>query len=792
MKKTPKIFEELARLAEFVPAVFYWTDAHGVLLGTNQFAVRATKEIVYPEDIVGKTPYDLYGSQLAASSIDSNLKKVVQTKKAITVEEGFVDLNTKKMCYYNMTMSPLFEGDEVVGVVGVSVEITAEKEAVRLEAENKLHMAQIQQQLEFKKLVDQIAQDTHSHLAVLLIILQQCIGLDKDGIFSTIKKLAATISIPIYWLDANNAVLGANQADLDATGCTFVDIGKTPYDLMPHDMADHLVQHNNLVMKSGKILSQEERVKDLTTGQTKYFNEAKAPLYDQDGSTIGILITAVDITTEKNAERLKLEAEIQKIKIQEQETFKTIAGSVSHDIRSPIASLNNIVRACTDIPEVDRLALRNIATRINDIANNLLNSYKKFEAEASIVAQKPQPLLVSLALTELVSAKRYKYTKLAVEFELLIAPDSGFVFINIDQDSFKRSIVNLINNAVEALDGQVGRVSVQLECQSETVKISIKDNGKGIPQEVLAKINNGVSVTKGKKDGNGIGLLQVRSMLMANRGKMSMESIVDIGTKITLIFPKFISPSWIAEQVVVHQGDTIIVLDDDVCIHDIWEKRFKIYGDQVTLIHFTLGVEAIQFIDSFPNRQNLFLLSDFELIKQDLNGIEIIEQTAMQKQSLLITSHYDNQEVHQMATKIGVKILPKQLALDAVVEVKSTQRSQDCANRYKKTSLVIIDDDQMLADSMANLLEYRFEGVETYYHPDHFLRNLHRYEKNTIICMDHDFKAQINGFELAKQLNELGYTKLYLFTGSDFNKEEVPDYLTVISKGDLGGLDKLT
>ena len=109
----------------------------------------------------------------------------------------------------------------------------------------------------------------------------------------------------------------------------------------------------------------------------------------------------------------------------------------------------------------------------------------------------------------------------------------------------------------------------------------------------------------------------------------------------------------------------------------------------------------------------------------------------------------------------------------------------------KKTSLVIIDDDQTLADSTANLLKDRFEGVEVYYHPNNFLKNLHQYDKNTTFCIDHDFKTQIDGFELAKQLKEMGYTKLYLFTGRNFEKGEVPDYLTVILKSDIDGLDRI-
>ena len=57
--------------------------------------------------------------------------------------------------------------------------------------------------------------------------------------------------------------------------------------------------------------------------------------------------------------------------------------------------------------------------------------------------------------------------------------------------------------------------------------------------------------------------------------------------------------------------------------------------------------------------------------------------------------------------------------------------------------------------------------------------------------MDHDFKSQMNGIDLAKQLHEAGYTKLYLLSGTTFKKGETPDYLTVLLKGDMDALMRL-
>jgi FixJ family two-component response regulator/anti-sigma regulatory factor (Ser/Thr protein kinase) len=378
-----------------------------------------------------------------------------------------------------------------------------------------------------------------------------------------------------------------------------------------------------------------------------------------------------------------------------------------------------------------------------------------------------------------------------IKFNSCFEPNSSFVFIKVDPSNFNRMISNLINNAVDAFEGKEGEIDLNLSLDDERVNIIIQDNGKGMPQKIVDKIMNNIAVTAGKKDGNGIGLAQVRNTLHISKGKMSIESEIGTGTKITLTFLRVGSPDWIAEEIVLHKGDTVVILDDDNSIHDAWNARFEEYANIIKLKHFEVGEEAIDFINNAAEKNKIFLLSDFELINQEFNGLQIIEKTSMQKQSVLVTSHYHNQPVRDLAAEIGVKILPKQLAPEVPIKIEEKERNKSAINNFKKIELVIIDDDQMLADSLVGLLKERFDGAKAYYHPNHFLKDLSKYAKDTIICMDHDFKTKIDGIELAKQLNEAGYTKLYLLSGKTFEDGEIPDYLTVLLKGDTDALDKL-
>lgn len=741
----------LGKIVSFLPGNFYWKDRHGYYLGCNRGALDLFG-LKNEKDIIGKTDYDLWPEQAEAIRVNDN--HVMETGRRMGFEET-ICVNGAKQIFFTVIKMPLRdENDNIIGVIGNSLDITYRKK------------------LENEKLV---------------------IGYNSQNkrIDNYLKEIASCMPGNFYWKDKQGHYLGYNRGLFDTLGFKSEKdiIGKTDYDLWP-EQADEIRNNDQIVMKSNEPIHLEETV-TMKGHDPMFFAVVKVPLKDADGDVIGIIGNSLDITYRKNAERLELETELQKTKIQEQENFATVASQVSHDIRSPLASLEMILASCKDIPEAKRIALRNATKSATAIADNLLCRYRRYESEKDTEAKELRSILVSLALEEILSLKKSQYNNSLIKFNSCFEPTSSFVFIKADPSNFNRMISNLINNAVDAFEGKEGEIDLKLNLDDERVNIIIQDNGKGMPQEIIDKIMNNIAVTAGKKNGNGIGLAQVRNTLHISKGKMSIESEIGVGTKIILTFPKIGSPDWIAEEIVLHKGDTVVVLDDDDSIHDAWSARFEDYAGIIHLEHFETGEKAIDFINNASEKNKIFLLSDFELINQGLNGLQVIEKTSMQTQSVLVTSHYHNQPVCDLAAKIVVKILPKQLAPEVPIKIEEKERSESAVDNFKKIDLVIIDDDQLLADSLASLLKKRFEGVETYYHPSHFLKNLSQYTKDTLICMDHDFKAQIDGIELAKQLNEAGYTKLYLLSGKTFEEGEVPNYLTVLLKGDTESLNKL-
>ncbi|MGA3111236.1 MAG: HAMP domain-containing sensor histidine kinase [Candidatus Bathyarchaeia archaeon] len=115
-----------------------------------------------------------------------------------------------------------------------------------------------------------------------------------------------------------------------------------------------------------------------------------------------------------------------------------------------------------------------------------------------------------------------------------ISVDKGFPNLNLDPACLRRTLTNLILNAVQAMpDG--GKISINAFCQRDNAVISVEDTGNGIPEEVKAKIFAPLFTTKSK--GQGFGLVVVKKLTEAMGGEVKFESEKGKGAKFVLTFP---------------------------------------------------------------------------------------------------------------------------------------------------------------------------------------------------------------------------------------------------------------
>ena len=351
---------------------------------------------------------------------------------------------------------------------------------------------------------------------------------------------------------------------------------------------------------------------------------------------------------------------------------------VSHDIRSPLSSLNLVSSLLHEVSEEKRILIRHSVQRINDIANELLGKYRNFEI-STITRLAPEQIrpteaiLLPALVDVIISEKRLQFRHLInahIEAHLTYAQSA---FINTNAGELQRVISNLINNAVEALENGEGEVLVSVREQANKLLISIKDNGCGMAPEILQRIGTpGFSFGKKGQSGNGLGLAHARRTLEAFGSELRIQSELGVGTTVEFQLEKAETPDWFLPQLNLPVSTTICCLDDDISIHDLWKQRLldleaETFG--VQLVSFQRTEDLRHFIQSKNDLGNILYLIDSDLGRENCSGLEIIEELNLSAKAILVTSHHDDRKLQQDCGALGVKILPKFLAGFIKIEI---------------------------------------------------------------------------------------------------------------------------
>ena len=224
---------------------------------------------------------------------------------------------------------------------------------------------------------------------------------------------------------------------------------------------------------------------------------------------------------------------------------KTIfLANMSHELRTPLNAIlgfSDIIAEQSFGPAIDRYReyardIHNSGAHLLSLINDLLDVAK---IEAGKMEIDPQPL-DPVPLLE--SVQRLMGSRAAAKgqtLEFAIAPELPNLIA--DPRAFKQIVLNLVTNAVKFTPNG-GRIVVSCGAASGGgFVISVEDNGPGIPQEKLAKIFKPFSQVDNRYDSNGggtgLGLALVQGLAKLHGGFASIESEMDLGTKVTVYFP---------------------------------------------------------------------------------------------------------------------------------------------------------------------------------------------------------------------------------------------------------------
>lgn len=103
-------------------------------------------------------------------------------------------------------------------------------------------------------------------------------------------------------------------------------------------------------------------------------------------------------------------------------------------------------------------------------------------------------------------------------------------------DQMKQAIINLVLNALQAIEKGDGQISLKTSSNQKTIQIQVEDNGSGIPESIVAQIFSPYFTTKEK--GSGLGLAIVRRIARDHGGYVDVASKEGEGTVFSLVFPR--------------------------------------------------------------------------------------------------------------------------------------------------------------------------------------------------------------------------------------------------------------
>lgn len=369
------------------------------------------------------------------------------------------------------------------------------------------------------------------------------------------------------------------------------------------------------------------------------------------------------------------EKEVQMKELAEIAATAELAKQLAHDIRSPLSALNMVVSTFSQLDEDRRTLIRNASQRIHDIANSLLTRSKRQSAEMGAVTP-PSDLQMIVGLVEVIASEKcMEYmSRSGIEFHVDLSQGYG-AFARVDHAEFGRSLSNLINNAVESISGN-GVIDISVRVFGEHIGVTVRDNGCGMSEDLLQKIGK-KGFSSGKSEGgsgSGIGLYQVKEMLAQSQGRLEVWSKEGIGTTISMILPREGVPSWFVDKIKLVTKTTVVSIDDDQTIHQLWNEKLKLYSREnphLTHLTFTSMDAAEKWISQLGEGGllNCLFLVDYTFVGEKSNGLDFIEKLSIAEHSILVTSRFEEKAVFHQAEKMGVRIIPKSLAPYVPIEL---------------------------------------------------------------------------------------------------------------------------
>ena len=348
-------------------------------------------------------------------------------------------------------------------------------------------------------------------------------NIDLERRRNYMETVLRNVSAGVISIDKNGFITTINRAAEKMLGINSVQI--------IHRRYDEVLIQDQLVLAEGVLQEMRESGAGFIEKQLDLIRGERAMtilititlIHDDEGNEMGMALVFEDITQLQRAERAA--------------AWREVARRMAHEIKNPLTpvqlSAQRLQRKYGEKFKEDGAVFWECTRTIIDQAEVLKNLVNEFSRYARL----PVTSLDIRDLNETIQDSVVMFKDAHKNVDFTFKPGEGIPEVMLDKEQIKRVMVNLLDNAVAALPSENGRIEVRslYDSEKKVARVSVVDNGCGIPADYRIKMFEPYFSTK--KTGTGLGLAIVNTIIEDHRGRVIVEDNPGGGTSVTFELP---------------------------------------------------------------------------------------------------------------------------------------------------------------------------------------------------------------------------------------------------------------
>lgn len=240
------------------------------------------------------------------------------------------------------------------------------------------------------------------------------------------------------------------------------------------------------------------------------------------------------------ADRLKVSVERTR---QEEKSRKELLAGISHDLRSPLTSIQAYVEGLMDgvakTPEAQQRYLMTVKTKAEDIDRMVSQLFLFSKLDMAEYPITPRTFRLDEFVTALVAETGDEYRSKGLEITVAASCPAS---VTADMELLRRVLANIMDNSAKYKTVAIGQLRISIEDTEKNYRIILSDDGPGVPEEALPKLFDAFyrsdPARKNPAGGSGLGLAIAARMVERMRGTITARNITAGGLEIAITLPK--------------------------------------------------------------------------------------------------------------------------------------------------------------------------------------------------------------------------------------------------------------